>query len=159
VSTPGFSHPLTVSSHRGIYAPYRYIASFGQQALGLVDPGPGDARIEQIAAITGRTQLWPLMNDEVPPSAYGLDNWVPVYTFQYDFTDLTERSVTFGWREALPVIGTAAITGWDDQGTITAEEVLILGEKTYTVQIAPTPGGAGLLALLGVAAARRTRVR
>ncbi|MBY0263653.1 MAG: hypothetical protein K2Q20_15005, partial [Phycisphaerales bacterium] len=89
--------------------------------------------------------------DASSASSFGLGGFQAIYTFQYDVTDLSIRTLTF----------TTSFDG-DAFNSIDAQSVptpiaAADTQGSYTVSIIPAPGAAALLGLGGLLAARRRR--
>jgi MYXO-CTERM domain-containing protein len=141
----------------GIFQPWRFVADLPPgNVTGSIN---GNSSIDMIAwAAAGREvqalDLGPGGEAALnTPAQFGRDSWAPIYTLQYNFTNLTPREVTFGGTFA----AFTAFSSYDASGVPNSVQVQNLPVPGYTVTVAPAPGAAALLGLGGLVAARRRR--
>lgn len=150
---PGTGATLFPNSGRGIYQPYTLVRDLGEVATGV--RAAGGTRIDQIVGAFGGSALAGQYSDTAtaPSDAttFGLGAWQAIYTFQYDVTSLTARTLTF--RTNLDGDAFNAIDLQNVPTSIAAADT----QGSYSVNIIPAPGAAALLGLGGLLAARRRR--
>jgi len=155
-SSPGFVFPTALPTQRGIFEPFRLVANLGEVATGVPDDAtvsPVNANIGQIAFATGGSAIGALVDGDATEAQFGRNNFIPVYTFQIDFTNLAVRSVMF-----TSDISFTAFSMFDANNVPNSVTgVQSLPVPAYTVSIVPAPGAAALLGLGGLLAARRRR--
>jgi len=149
----GTGATLFPNSGRGIYQPYTLVRDLGEVATGV--RAAGDTRIDQIVGAFGGSALAGQYSDNAtaPSDAttFGLGAWQAIYTFQYDVTSLTARTLTF--RTNLDGDAFNAIDLQNVPTSIAAVDT----QGSYSVNIIPAPGAAALLGLGGLLVARRRR--
>ncbi len=150
----GTSNP-GLGSGAALYYPFRVVADLGTGGNGtrLTANSPNLVDIAGAAGGAAGSAVTQITDGLVPNTAWGVNTWVPVYTFQYDVTDFTARTITFSTN----FVGSTYFTSADSSGVPNA---IVFGQESqgsYTVQITPAPGAAALLGLGGLVAARRRR--
>jgi len=160
LSAPSHDNPQFQPFHRGAFAPYRLITELGEQAQGTFDAPEfgGYAGLQAVPMIAGGAYLQPFVDGILPWTYLGLESWVPMLTVQYDFIDLSPRTVTFRFSSlngTFTPTGTA-MTGWDANLIPTVIGVPVV-QTPYSIQIVPAPGGLLLLLGAGVFGYRRRR--
>lgn len=147
---------VTPAAGNAIFQPWRFIADLA--------PGNVTGNINANIGINGITwaaagaQLFgldaqgpnPAVNTE---AQFGKDAWAPIYTFQYNVTNLAERVIDFGGTFA----AFTAFSSYDTNGVPNSVQVTNAAVPTYRVTVTPAPGAAALLGLGGLLAARRRR--
>lgn len=145
-------NPYGWGSGAALYAPFRLVSDLGAGGNGTRGSVNADS-LTDIVGATGGAALANLTDGVTPNAAWAVGDWVSVYTFQYDVTDFTARTVVFQTN----FVGSTYFTSIDGQGIPNA---IVFGQETqgsYTVTITPAPGAAALLGLGGLVAARRRR--
>jgi len=156
VSSPGFVFPTALPTQRGIFEPFRLVANLGEVATGVPDDATVSAtlaNIGQIAFATGGSAIGALIDLDATEAQFGRNNFIPIYTFQLDFTNLAVRSVVFTSDIAFTAFSTFDINNIPNS----VSGVTSLPVPSYTVSIIPAPGAAALLGLGGLVVARRRR--
>jgi len=135
-----------------LYSPFRLVSDLGAGGNGT-RASVGANALTDIVGATGGNALANLTDGAMENNVWGVDQWVNAYTFQYDVSDFTARTLVVQTN----FVGSTYFNAVDGGGVPNA--LLFQGESqgSYTVSIVPAPGAAALLGLGGLLAARRRR--
>lgn len=143
-------------SGRGIFNPFRQIANLGDVANGVLnDEAPAVAGLQppefnSVIAMVGSLSQAHYLSNAGNPAGIGLGEFVPLFIVRYDVTSLEPRTLTFTYNGMI-----ASFFLFSNGNPLLASSIEF--SSTYSVDIVPAPGSAGVLALAGIAAVRRRR--
>lgn len=133
-----------------IYEPFRLVANLGAGANGT-RPFPLSDTLTDIFGATGGAALERLNPDDLSAAAWGVDNWVNVYAFQYDVLGFGSQSMTFSTDFIA-----SYFTMTTPEGVPNSIEFPNTTQGTYVVTL-PTPAAAAVLGLAALYRLRRGR--
>lgn len=133
-----------------LYEPFRLVANLGPGANGT-RPIPLSDSLTDIFGATGGIALERLNPDDLSPAAWGVDNWINVYAFQYDLLGFASPTLTFSTDFIA-----SYFTMITPEGVPNSIEFPTTTQGTYVLTL-PAPTAAAVLGLGALWASRRRR--
>ncbi len=132
------------------YAPFRLIAALGAGGNGSRLTATSGSLIQTFGA-TGGDALQRLADGEVTAAAWGVGEWINVYSFQFDVLTFNAPSLVFATN-----FNATYFNARSPQGVPNSIDFPSQSQGTYTVLL-PGPAAAGVLGLFGLVASIRRR--